>query len=189
MSDSEVQFCDIIEKLNLEHDEALTENAKLKKENEQLKQFIKDFANKENDFMNEIWCSVMDLEKLHHDYYEPWIGNYTFGCSISRRTKVCVVNSLISLKALTLGSIKTFHQSRMFKRDWKVLKPIEKEYYKSINNLKDFLYFDRTRLETEDKLEKYYEKCFDTLKHNIESDVKQELKNTESKKSFKIVKV
>ena len=37
MSDSEIQFYDIIEKLNIEHDEALTENAKLKEENAKLK--------------------------------------------------------------------------------------------------------------------------------------------------------
>ncbi len=189
MSDSEVQFCDIIEKLNLEHDEALTENAKLKKENEQLKQFIKDSAKKENDFMNEIWCSVMDLEKLHNEYYEPWIGNNTFGCGISNRTKVCVVNSLVSLRALTLGSIISFHKSRMIKRDWKVLKPLEEQFHKSITNLKDFLYCDRTDLATGDlSLEKYYEKSFEILQDYIKSDVKIELTNKQSKKSFKIFK-
>ncbi len=38
-SESEgTQFCDIIEKLNIEHDEALTENAKLRDENKKLKE-------------------------------------------------------------------------------------------------------------------------------------------------------
>jgi len=186
---SEVDFCDIIEKLNLEHDEALTENAKLRKENEELKQYIKDFAKQENDFMNEIWCSVIYLENLHGEYYEPWIGRYTFGCGISNISKVAVVNSLVSLRSLTLGSIISFHKSRMIKRDWKVLKPLEEQFHKSIENLKDFLYQDHSDLVRGDlSQEKYYEKSFEILQDHIPPDVKIQLTSKQSKKSFKIFK-
>ncbi len=187
---SEVDFCDMIEKLNQEHDEALTENAKLRKENEEIKRLLINKSEEDNDFLNDLWCAVMDLQELHQEFFEPWIGRFKFNVCSSGRTKVELVNSLLNLKASTLGSIVSFHKSRMPVRNHKKLKPLEEEIGESLDCLKDFLYEDRKQLDTNDKRNEYYKKCFDTLT-NLDYDFWKGpniLKNIPSKKSFKIFK-
>ena len=66
MSDSEIQFYDIIEKLNIEHDEALTENAKLKDENKKLKEKNEELVS-ENE---EVWGKWEVLNEEHEELKE-----------------------------------------------------------------------------------------------------------------------